>query len=145
MRVLVANQPQLLRECLAVAIARKNGVEVAIAAASAAAILRSVQDFQPDCLILSLEVRQANPGICRTVLNRYPQTLILALGPKTLTAFWFDVIVRSVRTECSLRSILDVLQTDACRLENESALKSGRHHEERMPSLLQAAAPEASH
>ncbi len=110
MRVVVANQPRILRESIAMAIATQSEVEVVIGAAHAAAILRSVQQHKPDCLILSLEVREANPRICRTVLSRFPQTLILAIGPKTLTVYWYEVIMRSARKECYLQSILDLLR-----------------------------------
>jgi DNA-binding NarL/FixJ family response regulator len=111
MRVVVANQPRLLRESIAAALAVQGEIEVAVGAANAAAIVRSVEQHKPDCIILSLEVREANPRICRTVLSRYPQTLILAIGPKTLTVYWFDVIVRSARKECSLQSIFDLLRS----------------------------------
>ncbi len=93
------------------AISTQDKVEVIVGAANAAAILRSVQEFKPDCLILSLEVRGISPRICRTVLSRYPETLILAVGPKTLTVYWYEVIVRSARKECSLQSILDLVQS----------------------------------
>jgi DNA-binding NarL/FixJ family response regulator len=111
MRVVVANQPRILKECLAVAIGTQNEVEVVVGAANATAILRSVQEFKPDCLILSLEARDVSPRICRTVLSRYPQTLILAIGPKTLTVYWFEMVMRHVRKECSLETILDLLRT----------------------------------
>ncbi len=47
MRVLVANQPRILRECIAAAIAMQGEVEVVLEAANAAAILRSVQQHKP--------------------------------------------------------------------------------------------------
>jgi DNA-binding NarL/FixJ family response regulator len=111
MRVVVANQPRILRESIATALAVQGEIEVVVGAANAAAILRSVEQHKPDCLILSLEVREANPRICRAVLSQHPQTLILAVGPKTLTIYWFEVVVRSARKECSLQSILDLLRT----------------------------------
>jgi chemotaxis response regulator CheB len=110
MKVVVANQPRILRESLAMALAAQGQVEVVIGSANAAAILCSVKQHNPDCLILSLEVREANPRICRAVLSQYPETLIFAIGPKTLTVHWFDVIVRSARKECSLQTILDLLR-----------------------------------
>jgi hypothetical protein len=93
------------------AISTQNEVEVIVGAANAAAILRSVQQHKPDCIILSLEVRGISPRICRTVLSRYPETLILAIGPKALTVYWHEVILRSARKECSLQSILDLVQS----------------------------------
>jgi hypothetical protein len=84
-------------------------VEVAIGDPHEAAILRSVKQHKLDYLILSLEFRDANPRLCR-VLSQFPQTLILAIGPKTLTVYWFEVIVRSERRGCSLQSILGLLR-----------------------------------
>jgi hypothetical protein len=110
MKVLVANQPRILKECLAVAITVPGKIEVVTEAANTAAILRAVEQHKPACVILSLEVREANPRICRAVLARSPQTLILAIGPKTLLVYWFELIVRSRRLECSLQSILDLLR-----------------------------------
>ncbi len=110
MRIVVANQPRILRESIAMAISTLDEVEVVIGAAHEAAILRSVKQHKPDCLILSLEFRDANPRLCWAVLSQFPQTLILAIGPKTLTVYWFEVIVRSERRECSLQSILNLLR-----------------------------------
>ncbi len=111
MKVVVANQPRILRESIAMAIATIDEVEVLIEVPHEEAILLSVKQHKPDCLILSLEVREANPRICRAILSRFPQTLILAIGPKTLTVYWFELIVRCARKECSLQSILDLLRT----------------------------------
>jgi hypothetical protein len=110
MRVVVANQPRILRESLAMALAAQGQVEVIVGAANTAAILRAAKKHKPDCLILSLEVKDSNPRICRAVLTHHPQTLILAIGPRTLTVYWFEVIVRSERKECSLQSILNLLR-----------------------------------
>ena len=33
------------------------------------------------------------------------------MGPKTLTVYRFEVVVRSARRECSLQSILDLLRS----------------------------------
>ncbi len=121
MRVVVANQPRILRESIAMAITTLGEVEVAIGAPHEAAILRSVKQHKPDCLILSLDFRDANPRLCRAILSRYPQTLILAIGPKTLTVYWFEVIVRSERRECSLQSILALLQTNVTERTTDAA------------------------
>ncbi len=143
MRVVVANQPRILRESIAMAIATLDEVEVLIEVPHEEAILRSVRQHKPDCLILSLEVREANPRICRAVLSRFPRTLILAIGPKTLTVYWFEVIVRSERRECSLATILGLLRTNVSALKNEAPEKSERHHEERMSPPLYAAASDS--
>lgn len=116
MRVLVANRPRILRECIAMAIAMQGEIEVevevanAMEAANAMAILGSVQEFKPDCLIVSLPETRPSPRICRLVLNRSPRTLILAIGPRTLTVYSFEERMRCVRRECSLQSILDLLR-----------------------------------
>jgi DNA-binding NarL/FixJ family response regulator len=145
MKVVVANQPRILRESLAMALAAQGQVEVVIGSANAAAILCSVKQHKPDCLILSLEVREANPRLCRAVLTRHPQTFILAIGPRTLTVYWFEVIVRSAHKECSLSTILETLRANAPELKNESAAKPERHHEEMLPSSLPATVSEANH
>ncbi len=120
MTVVVANQPRLLKEC----IAAHGEVE----AASSEAIVRSVERHKPDCLILSLETRDASPRICRTVFSQYPYTLILAVGPKTLTVYWYEIIVCSECRECSLQSILDLLRVKACTAEKESAVVALGEH-----------------
>jgi DNA-binding NarL/FixJ family response regulator len=145
MKVVVANQPRILRESIAMAITTLNEVEVVIGAAHEAAILRSVKQHKPDCLILSLEFRDANPRLCRAVLTQHPQTFILAIGPRTLTVYWFEVIVRSAHKECSLSTILEILRANAPELKNESAAKPERHHEEMLPSSLPATVSEANH
>jgi DNA-binding NarL/FixJ family response regulator len=116
MRVVVANQPRILRECLAIALAAQGQIEVIAGAANTAPILRAVKKHKPDFLILSLEVKDSNPRICRAVLTQHPQTLILAIGPRTLTVYWVEVVVRSARRECSLQSILDLLRSRATDL-----------------------------
>jgi DNA-binding NarL/FixJ family response regulator len=78
MKLVVANQPRILRECLAIALAAQGEIEVIAGAANTAAILRAVQKHKPDCLILSLELKDNNPRICRAVLTQYPQTHVIA-------------------------------------------------------------------
>jgi hypothetical protein len=101
----------ILRESIAMAIVTLDDVEVVIGAAHEAAILRSMKQHKPDWLILSLEFRHANPRLCRAVLSQHPETFILGIGPRTLTVYWYEVIVRSAREECSLQTILDFLRT----------------------------------
>ncbi len=120
MKVVIANQPRIVRECLAVAIGNQRGVEVVTEAANTAAILRAVQQHKPVCVILSLEQRSDGPRVCRAILAKSPGAKILAIGPRTLAVFWHDVIVRSERKTCCLRVILDELQPK--RSEEEDAV-----------------------
>jgi hypothetical protein len=112
MRVLLANQPQILRESLALAIAAQREVEVKLETASASTILRTVCIYKPHVLTLSLRETCSNPRMCRVILARSPDTLILALGLKKITVYWWEETMQSCRLDCSFQSILDLLDGD---------------------------------
>jgi hypothetical protein len=112
MRILVADQPQLTRECLASVLSKHPGMNVEIADANEVAILRHVRHHRQDFIILSLDVMEARPLLCRVLLTQAPRTVIIAAGSKRLAVYWFDITLRRKALPNTLGTVLDLLKID---------------------------------
>jgi hypothetical protein len=110
MRVLVANEPKLLRECLALEFSDLPGLEVAMEEPKESAIIRSAIEFRADVAFVTLDDMETRPRKCAKLFRRLPHTQILVIGRKSVVLFWFEQHMKSMRLESSLDAILQLFQ-----------------------------------
>jgi chemotaxis response regulator CheB len=111
-RILVANQPRLMRESLTYTVADQDDVEIVGSAEEVAEIPDLVEETRPDCVIISPEKPGERPPICDALLGLYPNIRILAVSSESNSGFlyWNSSEIRSIRFECSAQGILSALR-----------------------------------
>src|SRR6267143_1393657 len=111
-RILVANQPRLMRESFTYTVADQDDVEIVGQAEDVAEIPDLVEETRPDCVIISPEKLGQRPQICDALLGLYPSIRILAVTSESHSGFlyWSSSEIRSIRVECSAEGILSALR-----------------------------------
>ena len=79
-RILVANQPRVMRELLLATLAERSDVEIVGEVSNDAEIAASVKRTAPDLLVISLDELGQRPLICDTVLRAHPDVRIVAVA-----------------------------------------------------------------
>lgn len=126
-RVLVANQPRLMRELVVATISNQPDLEIVGVIQNEAETTTAVERILPDFLIISLERDEERPSICDSVLQRYPKMKILALAPERNSgvSYWTVFDIRSTRVESSEKGILGALRSNASGSRDESRRPGG--------------------
>lgn len=113
-RVLVANQPRLMRELVMATIADQPDIEIVGEVEDESEIKVAVERSRPDFLIIALGRSRRLPAVCEPILEEFPQVKILAV-PSARTNFvmfyWTSSRIESNRIEASEQGILGALRT----------------------------------
>ncbi len=111
-KVLVANQPRLMRELVLEMITDHDDIEVVGEVAQEASILEKVDEFRPEFLITTLRRSEAMPALCDLLWERFPRLKVIALQSESNDSvlYWVNLNVQATRIETSEKGILDVLQ-----------------------------------
>jgi DNA-binding NarL/FixJ family response regulator len=114
-RVLVANQPRLMRELIMATIADQPDIELIGDVGKQEDLADVVALSRPDVLILAMDDREKYRTQCGFLLGRYPEMRILALAPEQNRAqfYWAVVDIRSKPLESSEAGILDAVRQQA--------------------------------
>ena len=112
-RVVVANQPRLMRELVLETIVEEPDIETVAEVQNEVTIVEVVEKTHPDFLIIALDKSDKRPPLCDILLRRYPEMKILAIAPERNSSmlFWtsFDIIHDSP-AESSEAGILNALR-----------------------------------
>jgi DNA-binding NarL/FixJ family response regulator len=111
-RILVANQPRLMRESVTCTVADQEDVEIVGQADDVEKIPDLIEETRPDCVIISPEKPGERPHICDALLGLYPNIKILAVTSESNSGFlyWSSSVIHSIRVECSAEGILSALR-----------------------------------
>jgi DNA-binding NarL/FixJ family response regulator len=114
-RVLVANQPRLMRELIMTTIADQTDIELVGEVGKKEDLADAVAQSRPDVLILAMDDHDKYRVQCGFLLGRYPEMKILALAPEQNRAqfYWAIVDIRSKPLESSEAGILDAVRQQA--------------------------------
>src|SRR5258708_16399955 len=88
-RVVVANQPRLMRELVLETILEQPDIEIVAEIQNEAEIVHAVEGTNPDFLIIALDELGRRPALCDTLLLRYPNMKILSLAPERNVSIFF--------------------------------------------------------
>lgn len=116
-RVLVANQPRLMRELVLATLFDQPDIEVVGEVGNEADVLSNVEEHRPDFLIVSLDKSGARPSVCDVLLTKYPNMKVLALAPERNVSVFYSASfdIRSCDVESSEEGILSALRGGAKR------------------------------
>ena len=111
-RVLIANQPRLMRELISATIADQPDIELVGEVGKQEDLAEAVAETRPDVLIVPMDARDKYRAQCGFLLGRYPEMKILALAPEQNRALflWAIVDIRSKPLESSEAGILDAMR-----------------------------------
>jgi DNA-binding NarL/FixJ family response regulator len=111
-RVVVANQPRLMRELILGTIAEELNIDVVAEVQNEVEIVKVVDDTHPDFLIVSLNASSQRPAVCDILLKRYPELKILALAPERNSGmfYWASFDVHEIPVESSEAGILNLIR-----------------------------------
>lgn len=112
-RVLVANQPRLMRELMLATISEQPDIEILGEVNEDGEILNAVDEKHPDVLIIGLDRPDERPSMCDFLLERHPQLRILAVSPESNSTvfYWASLAIHSDDFEASEQGVLHALRT----------------------------------
>jgi chemotaxis response regulator CheB len=107
-RVLVANQPRLMRELVLETITDQPDIEVIGEVSDDAEIQVAVAEAHPDVVIVALTKTNKRPMLCADLMETFPQLKIVAVSPERNSSMliWSVVDIHSTDIECSEDGIL---------------------------------------
>ncbi len=111
-RVLVANQPKLMRELIVATLSDEPGIEIVGEVSDESEIRQQVHDASPDLLLITLEEPTKRPGICDTLLRDRPGLRIIAVASQENCSvfYWASFDIHSSQIEASEQGILDAVR-----------------------------------
>jgi chemotaxis response regulator CheB len=111
-RVLVANNPRLMRELVLATVADQPDIEVVGEVLNQNELAEVVEQVQPDVLIMAMEEPEKRPGQCGFLLGRHPEMRILALAPEQNRGifYWAAIDIRTKALESSEAGILNAVR-----------------------------------
>lgn len=110
-RVLVANQPRLIRELVLETICDQPDIEIVGELQDEKQITDMVEQTHPDFLIVALSGSE-RPPICDVLLHRHPTMRILALAPDRNGSvfYWASLDIHAQAVEASQDGVLNALR-----------------------------------
>jgi chemotaxis response regulator CheB len=111
-RVLVANQPRLMRELIVATISEQPDIEIVGEVEDESKLAREVERTLPDFLIVALEEFNEIPKVCHSILQRHPQLKIIAVSSDRNSSmfYWASLKVQSNEIEASEAGVLGALR-----------------------------------
>ena len=109
-RVLVANQPRLMRDLVLATISDQPDIEVVGELEDESKIAQATAELQPDIVIIALDHADERPPICEHLLIHYPRIKVLAVAPEDDQSVFFWSDIRSTAVESSIEGILNVIR-----------------------------------
>jgi len=109
-RVLVANQPRLMRELVLATISDQPDIEVLGEVADDSKIAQVVADSHPHFVIIALDRPDERPAICDYLLEHHPLVKVLAVAPEQNSSVFFWSDIRSTAIESSEEGILNAIR-----------------------------------
>jgi chemotaxis response regulator CheB len=111
-RVLVANQPRLMRELMVATIAEQPDIEIVGEVEDESKLAGEVERTRPDFLIVALEEFNEMPKVCHSILQRHPQMKVIAVSSERNSSmfYWASLKVQSNEIEASEAGVLGALR-----------------------------------
>jgi len=112
-RVLVANQPRLMRELLVEVLAEESWVEIAGEVTQEREIHEAVLRTAPDLLIVTAEEAGKRPAICDELLREHPALRIIAVSPQEdyTVCYWASLDIHTDDIESSEQGFLNAVKS----------------------------------
>jgi chemotaxis response regulator CheB len=114
-RVLMANQPKLMRELLVEVLAEEPGVQIVGEVAKESEIRDLVLKTSPDLLVVTAEKPGKRPAICDSLLREFPSMRIIAVAAQESysVCYWASLDIHSDDIEPSEQGFLTAVRSVA--------------------------------
>jgi chemotaxis response regulator CheB len=114
-RVLMANQPKLMRELLVETLAEQSWIEIVGEVSDEAGIRDLVLKTLPDLLIVTAEKPGKRPAICDALLREFPSLRIIAVAAEESysVCYWASLDIHSDDIEPSEQGFLNAVKSVA--------------------------------
>jgi DNA-binding NarL/FixJ family response regulator len=114
-RVLVANQPRLIRELVMATISDQPDIEIVAEIPEESEIPNAVDRSEPDVLIVALDKTNLMPRICQRILQNHPHLRVIAIAPDRnhVMFYWASLRIQSNPVEASEAGFLAALRGKA--------------------------------
>ena len=114
-RVLMANQPKLMRELLAEVLADEAWIQIVGEVAREEEIRDLVKETSPDLLVVSTEKPGERPPICDALLREFPSLRIIAVADKEnyTVCYWASLDIHADNIEPSEQGFLSAVRNVA--------------------------------
>ena len=124
-RVLIANQPKLMRELLVELLAEEPWIEIVGQVTQEAEIRDLVQRTAPDLLVVTADRPGKRPAICDELLREYPALRIIAVAPHEnyIVCYWASLNIHTDDIESSEQGFLSAVKSVAETVSKGSAVK----------------------
>jgi DNA-binding NarL/FixJ family response regulator len=111
-RILVANQPKLMRELILATLSEEPGIEIVGEVSDEAEIRHRVRQTSPDLLVIALNEPAKRPDICDTLLRDQPGLRIIAVASQENCSvfYWASFDIHSSQIEPSEQGILNAVR-----------------------------------
>jgi chemotaxis response regulator CheB len=114
-RILVANQPKLMRELLVDMLAEESWIEIVGEVAQEGEIRELVQKTAPDLLVVTADKPGKRPEICDELLKEFPTLRIIAVAPHEnyIVCYWASLDIHAADIESSEQGFLSAVKNVA--------------------------------
>jgi chemotaxis response regulator CheB len=114
-RVLMANQPKLMRELLVEVLAEEPWVQIVGEVGKEAEIRDLVLKTSPDLLVVTAEKPGTRPAICDELLREFPSLRIIAVAAQESysVCYWASLDIHSNDIEASEQGFLTAVKNVA--------------------------------
>jgi DNA-binding NarL/FixJ family response regulator len=114
-RVLMANQPKLMRELLAEVLADESWIQIVGEVTREEEIRGLVQKTSPDLLVVTADKPGERPAICDALLREFPSLRIIAVADKEnyTVCYWASLDIHADNIEPSEQGFLSAVRNVA--------------------------------
>lgn len=111
-RVLVANQPRLMRELVLATIGDQPDIEIVGEIDNEMEMEKAIAITRPDFVIVALDRSNRLPVVCDLALQRNPHIKVIAVAPERNSTmfYWASLEIKSHRIEASEDGVLGALR-----------------------------------
>jgi chemotaxis response regulator CheB len=123
-RVLMANQPKLMRELLVETLAEQPGIEIVGEVSDEAGIRDLVLKTSPDLLVVTAEKPGKRPLICDALLREFPALRIIAVASQESysVCYWASLDIHADDIEPSEQGFLNAVKNVAQTVSKGSSV-----------------------
>lgn len=131
-RILMANQPKLMRELLVEMLEEESWLEIVGEVARESEIRDLVQKTAPDLLVVTAGEPGSRPAICDELLKEFPALRIIAVAPHEnyTVCYWASLDIHSDDIETSERGFLGAVKKAAQITSGGNKPTNGGYEEE---------------
>jgi DNA-binding NarL/FixJ family response regulator len=118
-RVLMANQPRLIRELVTATISDQPDIEVVGEVQQDSELESLVESKQPDVLIVALDRTKELPRLCQAILRGHPQMRVIAIAPdrNSSMVYWTSAHIEKRAIETSEAGVLGAIRSETSTAE----------------------------